>query len=41
MSAEAILNDFEEKLILLKDWPDKALIHDLTRYTEIYISLAE
>jgi hypothetical protein len=37
----ALLYDFEMKLSRMKDWPDKALIFEITKFSEVNINLAE
>lgn len=41
MDISLILRDFEYKLNLLKDFPERNMILDLTKISEIHISLAE
>jgi len=39
--ADLILRDFEYKLNQLRDYPERASILDLTKFSEVHISLAE
>lgn len=39
--SDLILRDFEYKLNQLRDFPERASILDLTKFSEVHISLAE
>jgi len=40
MNEVQIISAFEQKLSCLKDWPDKFIIYDITKFAEEYIVYA-
>ena len=39
--ADTIFHDFESKMSSLRDWPDRAIILNITKLAEVHINLAE